>query len=73
MTMPKYRNTEIGLTGRFRVRRQVVTGLSIMQVETELRCSRYPAQIPEPDCRVTTRWRDATYEEAIRIQIDYGG
>ncbi|AVB30063.1 hypothetical protein [Proteus vulgaris] len=73
MPVPKYRYTEIGLTGRFRVRRQAITGLSIMQVETELRHSRYPVQIPEPDCRVTTRWRDATYEEAIRIQIDYGG
>lgn len=68
MPVPIYRNREIGLTGRFRFRRQMLTGLSVLQVETSIRRFRYP----EPTSQIISGWRDATYEEAIRIQIDYG-
>lgn len=73
MPIPKYRNTETGLTGRFRVRRQAFSGLSILQVEVSVKRSRYPLDSSNDDIKTMTDWRDATYEEAIRIQIDYGG
>ncbi|WP_265498695.1 hypothetical protein [Providencia rustigianii] len=72
MPVPIYRNREIGLTGRFRFRRQMLTGLSVLQVETSIRRFRYPDPTPSNDSQIISGWRDATYEEAIRIQIDYG-
>ncbi|HHR6132192.1 TPA: hypothetical protein ACS72K_003839 [Providencia alcalifaciens] len=51
----------------------MLTGLSVLQVETSIRRFRYPEPTPSNDSQITSEWRDATYEEAIRIQIDYGG
>lgn len=68
-----YRNHEIGLTGRFKFRRQNLTGLPVLQVEVDIKRSRYPLDSPSNDIKTMTGWRDATYEEAIRVQIDYGG
>lgn len=73
MPLPGYRNHEIGLTGRFKFRRQNLTGLPVLQVEVDIKRSRYPLDSPSNDIKTMTGWRDATYEEAIRVQIDYGG
>lgn len=73
MPLPRYRDREIGLTGRFKFRRQNLTGLPVLQVEVNIRSSRFPFPTPEDNVRNWTGWRDATYEEAIRVQIDYGG
>lgn len=73
MPLPNFRNHEIGLTGRFKFRRQNFTGLSVLQVEINMKRSRFPLSISSDDVKTLTGWRDATYEEAVRIQIDYGG
>lgn len=73
MSLPNFRNHEIGLTGRFKFRRQTLTGLSVLQVEVDIKRSRYPLDSPSTEVKSITGWRDATYEEAVRIQIDYGG
>ncbi|HHN8581043.1 TPA: hypothetical protein ACRR2I_001516 [Providencia rettgeri] len=73
MPLPRYRNHEIGLTGRFKFRRQNLTSLPVLQVEVDIKRSRYPLDSPSNDIKTMTGWRDATYEEAIRVQIDYGG
>lgn len=72
MPLPIYRNREIGLTGRFKFRRQSLTGLPVLQVEVYIRRSRYPIDSQSNDIKTLTDWRDATYEEAIRMQIDLG-
>lgn len=73
MPLPNFRNHETGLTGRFRFRRQSLTGFSVLQVEINIKRSRYPLDSPNTEVKSITDWRDASYEEAIRIQIDYGG
>lgn len=73
MPLPNFRNHEIGLTGRFKFRRQNFTGLSVLQVEINIKRSRFPLSMESDDIKTATTWRDATYEEAVRIQIDYGG
>ncbi len=73
MPVPLYRNSEISLTGRFRFRRQMLTGLSVLQVEISIKRYRYPDPTSSNDSQITSGWRDATYEEAIRVQIDYSG
>ncbi|MEQ4664508.1 hypothetical protein ACLI07_09735 [Providencia huaxiensis] len=73
MPLPRYRNHETSLTGRFKFRRQNLTGLPVLQVEVDIKRSRYPLDSSSNDIKTMTGWRDATYEEAIRAQIDYGG
>nr|WP_287468053.1 hypothetical protein [Providencia sp.] len=73
MALSNFRSHEIGLTGRFKFRRQNFTGLSVLQVEINIKRSRFPQSISSDDVKTLTGWRDATYEEAVRIQIDYGG
>lgn len=72
MPLPMYRNHEIGLTGRLKFRRQSITGLPVLQVEVNVKRSRFPLSMQDKDTKTTTSWRDATFEEAIRIQINYG-
>ncbi|MEY1056686.1 hypothetical protein AB7175_23590 [Providencia rettgeri] len=73
MPLPRYRNHETSLTGRFKFRRQNLTGLPVLQVEVDIKRSRYPLDSSSNDIKTMTGWRDATYVEAIRVQIDYGG
>jgi len=61
---------EIGLTGKFRFRRQSLTGKAILQVQTIQHIWRRPStHFPAID-RESNYWRDATIEEAYSIQIE---
>ncbi|MFB9995708.1 hypothetical protein [Providencia rustigianii] len=51
----------------------MLTGLSVLQVEISIKRYRYPDPTSSNDSQITSGWRDATYEEAIRVQIDYSG
>ncbi|ADW76562.1 hypothetical protein Rahaq_4987 (plasmid) [Rahnella aceris] len=66
--MPMITN-EISLTGKFRFRRQSLTGVAILQVQVIQRHWRRPStNCPAVDREVKT-WRDATMDEAYLIQI----
>jgi hypothetical protein len=68
MSTPPYRNAEIGLTGCFRFRPKKLTGDPVIQVEVQTR--RYRIRFSDEDA-ISTHWRDATFQEAIEIQIKH--
>jgi len=60
---------EKSLTGRFRFRRQPVTGVAILQVEINQKLIRRAStHFPAID-RDSKSWRDASMEEAYSIQM----
>ncbi len=63
--------TEIGITGKFRARRQPLTGKAIMQVEVVQEEKRISG-IEVTYRRYDTEWRDATPEDAFRVQHGVG-
>ena len=61
--------TEVGVTGKFRFRRQPLTGKAILQVQVTQRVWRRPStHFPAID-RESNSGRDATMEEAYSIQM----
>jgi hypothetical protein len=68
MATPPYRNAETGLTGRFRFRPKKLTGDPLIQVEVKTR--RYRIRFSDEDT-ISSHWRDATFQEAIEIQLKY--
>lgn len=60
---------EKDLTGKFRFRRQPLTGKAILQVQITQHIWRRPStHFPAID-RESNSWRDATMEEAYSIQM----
>ncbi|WP_340611646.1 hypothetical protein [Xenorhabdus bharatensis] len=68
MSIPPYHNVEIGLTGCFRFRPSKLMGTPIVQVEVKTR--RYQIRFSDEDT-ISIKWRDATFQEAIEIQMKY--
>lgn len=55
---------ETGLTGVFKFRKQRITGLPVLQVQTIIGMTQYP---DDPPKFLFHGWRDATMDEATEV------
>ncbi|PHM53422.1 hypothetical protein [Xenorhabdus hominickii] len=66
---PPVRARELGITGRFRFRKQTLTSRPVLQVEVLVRKTRLGTHSID---RTDPIWRDASLQEAIQIQYGTG-